>query len=547
MRKTLLLWLSLVGLFDALYLWWTYTSPSRPMVCVGTGCDAVRDSPFAYPMGIPMPAPGALMYAVLALLVFAEPLFQEGWKRVVRYTVAGISGVGFFVSLYLTGVEAFVLHAWCFWCVISALVVTAIFVLAVLDVFRPQPEPDPDAALAMARKHFVSVVVAVVIGTPSFILLARSGSAPPPPEIPPEVMERLVRPDSHMTGNLDARLTVVEFADIQCPHCSRAEEIAHAVRKRYGDRVRFVFRHFPLPSIHPYAEKAAEATECAAAQGKFWEALERFYKGQGDLRQTALIRYAGELGLNVDRFRKCLSSGAMAERVRRDAADARALGLHATPTFIIGTEAVEGLIEEDVFDNLVEQELAKLPATRPAPSQPSPHPTESASGPAPKETAPSSPPAESSPTPPSTSDPGPLGTFGGSLFGGQIAGTNLGCSEEDAKKEQATLINTLEARELFEGNPQAVFVDVREPKEYQAGHIPGAINIPADKIQEREDLLPTSRTIVLYESGRGSGDICAAGRAAGRALLELGFSSERVKVYHDGLVGWEKAGLHAER
>jgi rhodanese-related sulfurtransferase len=90
-------------------------------------------------------------------------------------------------------------------------------------------------------------------------------------------------------------------------------------------------------------------------------------------------------------------------------------------------------------------------------------------------------------------------------------------------------------------------VDVRDPKEFQSGHIAGAINIPADQIAASVGQLPKDRTIVVYESGTGSGDnICAAGRSAGRALLENGFSQDRVKVYFDGFVGWTSQNLPSE-
>ena len=524
MRKTLLLVLSLVGLFDSLYLWWVYTAPDRPMVCLGSGCDAVRASPFAYPLGIPLPLPGVVMYAALALLVFAEPLFEGSRVRLARKAVAGISGLGFVISLYLTGVEAFVLHAWCFWCVVSALVVAIIFGLAVLDVLRPLPEPEPALALVIVRKHLYCVVAAVVIGIPAFIWLAKSGTPPPLAQIRPEVMERLVRADSHITGNPSARLTIVEFGDIQCPACARAEEVARVIRRRYGDRVRFVFRHFPLSSIHRYAQNAAEASECAAAQGKFWEALERFYQGQDNLREEALVRYAAELGLNVERFRRCLASGEMASRVGRDADDARSLGLRATPTFFIGTRTVEGPLELEAFTRLVEQEMARTGG------------------------GPASPSASVAPEPTATGGEGSFGTFGQSPFSTQeLAGASAGCSEADAQKQQATLINTIEAKQFFESSPRAVFVDVRDPKDYASRRIEGAINIPVDRIAEEAKRLPRDKAVVLYESGQGAGDICAAGRAAGRTLLEHGFAFERVKVFYDGLAAWEKAGLPIER
>lgn len=524
MRKVLSLSLSLIGLFDSLYLWWVYTSPSRPMVCVGNGCDIVRMSPLAYPWGIPMPIFGVAMYAALALLVFAEPLFQSSQARIARLCVVWTSGLGFVASLYLTGVEAFVIHAWCFWCVISAIVVTLIFGLAILDVYRPLAEPVPEKAAALTRNHLAVVVAAVTLGIPAFILLSRSGTPPRFPGIDKGRAQLLVRPDSHIAGNPQASLTVVEFGDIQCPACSRAEEAARDVRGKYGDRVRFVFRNFPLPSLHPQALKAAEAAECAGAQGKFWEALERFYAGQADLGEESLIRYAGEVGLDQGEFRKCLSSGAMAERVQSDANDARMLGLRATPTFIIGQQVIEGPIDKELFGQLIRQELARA-ASSPQASNPTPQPGPGAPG--------------------ATSSSG----FSQSPFGAiQLPGASTGCSEADARKQQAAEIKTPEARQLFQGNPKPLFVDVRESGEFAAGHIAGAVNVPADRILGMEALLPKYGTIILYESGKGSGDnICAAGRAAGRDLLANGYSPERVKVYLDGLEGWTRAGLPTKR
>jgi rhodanese-related sulfurtransferase len=86
-----------------------------------------------------------------------------------------------------------------------------------------------------------------------------------------------------------------------------------------------------------------------------------------------------------------------------------------------------------------------------------------------------------------------------------------------------------------------LFVDVRPAKDYAAGRIPGALNVPVDDMEQRWSSLPKDRVIILYESGRSSGDICAASRTAGRILLEHGFPFEHVKVYQDGLAGWEKS------
>jgi rhodanese-related sulfurtransferase len=94
--------------------------------------------------------------------------------------------------------------------------------------------------------------------------------------------------------------------------------------------------------------------------------------------------------------------------------------------------------------------------------------------------------------------------------------------------------------------PKALFVDVRPAKEFATGRIPGAMNVPADNFEQRWNRLPKVRSVVLYESGRATGDVCASSRAAGRVLLGNGFDREQVKVYQDGLAGWQKAGFTVE-
>jgi protein-disulfide isomerase/rhodanese-related sulfurtransferase/uncharacterized membrane protein len=564
MRKLLLLAVSLVGLLDSSYLWWTYTTPSRPMVCIGEGCDVVRASSYAHLWGLPLPLYGAGMYVVLAVLIFVEPLLSAPLARRSRQAVAGISGWGFLFSMYLTGLEAFVLHAWCTWCTISAVALTFIFALALLDLLRPLPPPEPAAALARVRSYLAVTLLVLAVGVPSFVFIARSGAAPPAPQARPETLaERIIRPDSHMVGNPQALVTVVEFGDIECPACEFAEANAREIRRRYGSVIRFVFRQFPLERIHPQAEKAAEASECAAAQGKFWEALDKFYDNHRDLSVPALARYAGELGLDVPKFNQCLSSGAMGPRVRRDLADARALGLRATPTFFVGDTVIEGNLPVGEFAKLLEQQLASRIET-PAPSapqpaaasqpKPTPSPPPSASAVAPQaasspssgllgKTTSSAAPAQATSSPSS----GLLGKTTSAFFTPSLSSATVCSEEEAAAEQQPTLIGTAQARQLFEGNPKAVFVDVRAGEDFNRGRIAGALNIPANEMAGRWESLPKDRRIVLYESGESAGDVCGASRAAGRILLAHGFAADRVAVYEDGLAGWEKAGLPLER
>src|SRR5208283_1623553 len=300
MRKSISLLLALLGLFDSLYLLWISTSPSRPMVCFGTGCDAVRLSVYSHFRGVPMPVFGVAGYVLIALLIMAESLVPAALAIDVRYALAGATAFGFLYSLYLEYLQGFVIHAFCAWCVTSGLVMTALCALAVYNVVRPSPETDAPTQLAQVRSYFATGVVALLIGVPAFYELATHGEAPPPPPPAPTetTAERLVRPDSHAAGNPRAAVTVVEFGDFECPMCGREEEVAREIRAKYGNQIRFVFRQFPLIHIHPFSERMAEASECAAEQGKFWEAVDKIYSRQDDLSEDGLKHDAAAIGLD---------------------------------------------------------------------------------------------------------------------------------------------------------------------------------------------------------------------------------------------------------
>ena len=139
----------------------------------------------------------------------------------------------------------------------------------------------------------------------------------------------------HVRGPADAAVTLVEYGDYECPHCGRAYPIVKAIQQRMGPKLRFAYRNFPLRESHPHAEQAAEAAEAAAAQGKFWEMHDRLFERQFALDGEYLIEYAGDLGLDVARFRKELTSGAYAPRVREDFRSGVLSGVNGTPTFFV--------------------------------------------------------------------------------------------------------------------------------------------------------------------------------------------------------------------
>jgi protein-disulfide isomerase/rhodanese-related sulfurtransferase len=524
MRKTLLLALSLAGLFISIYLWWVYTSPSHALVCLGTGCDVVRSSRYAVVWGEPLPIYGVAMYAALVLLIFAEQLMTTETAGKIRHLFTVIAAAGFLFSAYLTFLEGFVIHAWCAWCVGSAVTITLIFAVAVLQVVRPSRRPEDAAALATLRRHFAVVIVAIVLGVPAFAVLSSHGVAPPVSQVTSDALKVLVRPASHVTGNPDSPVTVVEFGDFECPACGHEESVVREILQKYGTRIRFVFRHFPLTQIHRDAMQAAEASECAAEQGKFWEAHQKLYDSQHDLTEPALKLYATELGLDATQFNQCLSSHATLPVIQRDMADVKTLGVDRTPTFFIGQEKIARPLDFREFSSYLDKELA-------------------AAGTNEKGTTATTTPASGT-TGGATA--GGFGNAGGNIFASS-EGSEMACSNDEAKMAQPDLIRTPDTRQLFEGASKPLFVDVRSAKEFAGGHLPAAVNIPVDEFESHFNTLPKNRIIVLYESGRSSGDICGSSRAAGRVLLAHGYPREDVKVYQDGLDAWQKAGLPLDR
>lgn len=568
MRRSITLLLSWLGLFDSLYLLYIYTAPSRPMVCIGTGCDAVRASAYSTLGGISVPVFGVAGYALISIVLLAESLLSARAARLARYAFLGMTAFGFVFSLYLECLQVFVIHAYCAWCGASGAVMTALFALAIVNLVRQEPEPA--APLAPFRSLFAVSVGALLVGAPAFYLLARHSEIVPaaPQPAPVDAAGRLVPPNAHEAGNLQAALTVVQFGDLECPACGRGEAAVRETRVRYAQRVRFVFRQFPLERIHPFAQKAAEASECAGEQGRFWEMVEEIYSKPDDLSVPGLERDGAQLELDQAQFHQCLESGAMAGRVRRDLEDGRALGVRATPTFFIGSRKVEGVLTAAQFSQLIEWQLAGIgrAAAGNVPKDPpraaaipermtngplSPKPSK-VLAPAVRRNPPN---AAASPVPP---DPPPVAArplvgYSAAALGASRATAPVGllgptsdaatCSEAEAAKLQPTLISTASLRHLLTENAKPLLVDVRPASEYAAGRIAGAVNIPADEMARRWSTLSKDRTIILYESGRSSGDVCAASRAAARTLLENGFAFSRIKVYADGFAGWERAGI----
>jgi protein-disulfide isomerase len=151
-----------------------------------------------------------------------------------------------------------------------------------------------------------------------------------------------VSPDDHSSGPLDAKLTVVEYGDYQCPYCGQAYPIVEKLRTVFADSMRFIFRNLPLADVHPNAEAAAEVAEAVGLQGRFWEIHEHLYENQNDLSATALLRYVEEVGADVKLATKVIADGVPRQRVESDFEGAIRSGANGTPTFFINGERYDG-------------------------------------------------------------------------------------------------------------------------------------------------------------------------------------------------------------
>jgi protein-disulfide isomerase len=165
----------------------------------------------------------------------------------------------------------------------------------------------------------------------------------------------------HVYGPANAPITLIEYSDFECPYCKRHFETVNQIKAEYKDKVRIVFRHFPL-DFHPNAQKAAEASECAADIGgndAFWKMHDKIFTAQ-DITVTGLKRLAKEIGLNEGKFNECLDSGKMATKVLAQADEAATFGVQGTPAnFINGQEVPGGARPFSDFKSAIDSMLAQ--------------------------------------------------------------------------------------------------------------------------------------------------------------------------------------------
>jgi protein-disulfide isomerase len=191
----------------------------------------------------------------------------------------------------------------------------------------------------------------------------------------------VVAGDDPARGPATAPITVVEFSDFQCPYCARVGPALKRVEDTYGDKVRIVYKDFPLLQIHPNAAKAAEAGSCAADQGKFWALHDKLFENQNKLAVPDLKQHAKDAGLDTAAFDQCLDSGTKTAEWNEDLKDGERYGVTGTPAFFVNGRLLGGAASFEKFAEVIDEELTRrgleIPKKVPPPPAPAPTPAPS--------------------------------------------------------------------------------------------------------------------------------------------------------------------------
>jgi protein-disulfide isomerase len=163
----------------------------------------------------------------------------------------------------------------------------------------------------------------------------------------------------HIRGNKSAKVVMIEFSDFQCPFCSRVHPTLQKLYNDYKGQVAWVYKHFPLDGLHPYARKAAEASECANEQGKFWEYADQLYANQSSFGDNYFGQLAQTLGLDANKFNSCLSSNKYANLVNDNSQEGNSVGITGTPGIYVNDQLVKGALPYENFKQIIDSLLSK--------------------------------------------------------------------------------------------------------------------------------------------------------------------------------------------
>lgn len=175
---------------------------------------------------------------------------------------------------------------------------------------------------------------------------------------PPAEPVRGLSKDDHVRGNKNAKVVMIEYSDFECPFCGRHHPTMNALLEQYPNDVAWVYRHFPL-SFHPTARPAAEASECFAEQGKFWEFADKAFENQTGLTGAFFEQVAKDLKLNSNKFKDCVTAKKYAARVNNDESEGGRFGVNGTPATFINGQLVSGAMPIENLKQIIDAELKK--------------------------------------------------------------------------------------------------------------------------------------------------------------------------------------------
>jgi protein-disulfide isomerase len=244
-----------------------------------------------------------------------------------------------------------------------------------METTDPESTPETEDTITFKRSHFYSVlvVIAFAIGilTGYFVWGRNSAStravannpsaaqAPAATQAPRYVRYEVATDGFPSMGPADAPIVIVEFSDFQCPFCQRFyDQTYKQLMAAYPGKIRFVYRHLPLTSIHPEAFPAAEASMCANEQNAFWPFHDKIFENQDKLGSGLYLQIASDLNLNTSAFEDCVNTNKYKDQVQADSDFALGLGVQSTPTFFINGLALVGAQPLTAFTQIIDKELA---------------------------------------------------------------------------------------------------------------------------------------------------------------------------------------------
>ena len=339
-------------------------------VSAGVNCDVVLGSSYAVLLGVAVSRWAMLYFAItlgvgIAVASGRSARARQRWASAMLF----LASWGFLFAAYMASIALGVLGTVCLLC--STLYLVNIGLLVAAWRLRSGLRfagPREQQARARQERWIAVGALAAVVALLGVVVWKAFGPAQRTPDAAEIARDRpefykwyVAQPMTEVhaearpsLGSPDAKVTIVEFSDFECGHCAAFHQSLEEVLHRGTEKVRVVFRHFPLDSacnpkipsrLHPQACLAAIAAECAFDQGRFWEYHDLLFDNQQQLGREFLIGYASRLGLDTTRFATCLSSDAARERVQRDAEDGAQLGIDSTPTLFINGRTVKGALE----------------------------------------------------------------------------------------------------------------------------------------------------------------------------------------------------------